>query len=117
MKFAFFDGDNIGNILELLFLQNKEEEAFEISNKIKIAFNEIESFIKKDDSITILMNGGDDLIIKLRDKNALNKAEQIRKIFFDNSSLSLSCGIGNTVRESLENLRIAKLTGKNNIKY
>lgn len=116
MLYAFFDGDNIGSTLEILLRENRITEASILSDKIKTAFSEIEIKLKAFDDLEILIAAGDDLLIRYtpqpQDEDLL---EEIRNIFETKTGLSLSCGIGDTVPLSVQNLYLAKLYGKNRV--
>ncbi len=115
--YAFFDGDNIGKIIQVLLLENKVEEAVVFSDDLKKAFVEIKEYLSNHyENVEILILGGDDLLIYFDDKNDYVLGE-IVSIFntsmFDKTTIS--CGRGNTIEEAMYNLSKAKLFGKNQI--
>lgn len=116
--YAFFDGDNIGDIVQILLLENKLEEASKFSNDLKMTFIKIQSFLSEKEDIKIIILGGDDLLIKYdATKYKLNIINDIIEIFQTSilNRTSISCGLGNTVEEAINNLGKAKLFGKNRI--
>lgn len=116
MKYAFFDGDNIGATLESLLNQDKVQEAAHLSESIKLAINKIESFVKLDQNAEIIIVGGDDVLIKYEpDKCEKKFLENIVEIFKVNTGLSMSCGLGENIDQSIYNLAIAKQTNKGSI--
>lgn len=117
MIYAFFDGDNIGDTLEILLMENKVAEAQNFSNNIKVAFTEIKAKLKSSPDVEIIIAGGDDLLIKynpaLHDKSLL---EEVSAIFKARTNHSMSCGVGEDIPQSVQNLYLAKLYGKNRIR-
>ena len=65
MKYAFFDGDNVGNTIEILLIENKIKEAQDLSNNITKSLNKIKKRIN--DKCEIVLMGGDDLLIKVKE--------------------------------------------------
>lgn len=117
MKYAFFDGDNVGNSIEILLRESRIAEATDLSFKIKVAFSEIVSKLETLENVEIVIAAGDDLLIEYHAKSSDNELlEEIRGKFQKITGLSLSCGIGDTVPQSVQNLYLAKLYGKNQIR-
>lgn len=117
MLYAFFDGDNIGDTLEILLTENKVQEARHFSRNVKDAFVEIEKRLREESDVEIVICGGDDLLIKY-DSRVHNKRllEDIMTIFEDITNHSMSCGVGENTAQAVRNLYLAKLYGKNRIK-
>ncbi|MEL7120328.1 MAG: mCpol domain-containing protein [Bacteroidota bacterium] len=115
--YAFFDGDGIGNKIEILFRDGKIEQAKEFSESLKMAMQIIEKELSKNPKYEIIIIGGDDLLIKKKGRFSKSELEEIRELFKNNNSegATFSCGIGSTVSESIDSLGLAKLYGRNRI--
>jgi len=113
IKFAFFDGDNVGVTIEKNLTMGNVTEAKEISNAIKKSLDLMEVEIQKHHSVEIIIIGGDDLLLKFID-NDINQQliKNLIKIFEATTSLSMSCGVGDSINEAIYNLHLAKLFGK-----
>jgi CRISPR/Cas system-associated protein Cas10 (large subunit of type III CRISPR-Cas system) len=117
MLYAFFDGDNIGPTVEILLMENKISEATTFSENINIAILEIGELLKSADDIKIIILGGDDVLIEFDPiRYNLSFLEKLRDIFKEKTGNSMSCGIGKDISQSIWNLHVAKLYGKNTIK-
>jgi hypothetical protein len=115
--YAFFDGDGIGNKLEVLLLENKIDDAQKYSSALKKVFSEIEDELISDGNIEIIIIGGDDLLIELDfDNYGIDYLEKIRSKFEKRTGSTFSCGIGKNIQEAISNLYFAKVYGKNQIK-
>jgi len=117
MVYAFFDGDNIGDTLEILLTEDKVAEAKSFSNSIRDAFGDIEANLKASPDVEVVISGGDDLLIRY-DPTLHGKSfiQQIMATFKSRTGHSLSCGVGEDIPQSVRNLYLAKLYGKNQIK-
>jgi hypothetical protein len=116
--YAFFDGDNIGDKMEIMLLENRLAEAAEFSEKLESALSLLEEITKSQDGVEVIILGGDDLLFKYADnyKHIHEFLERIRSEFYRITGSTMSCGVGETARESVINLYLAKLYGKNQIK-
>lgn len=117
MLYAFFDGDDIGNTIEILLTEDKVVEAVRLSENIKLAMQKIEQLLLVKDDVQLILIGGDDILIEYNeekyDKDIL---EEIMNIFKDITGKSMSCGVGDTLPNAIWCLHTAKLYGKNLIK-
>lgn len=116
--YAFFDGDGIGNLVELLLIENRIEEAKEFSESLTDALKSIVEYLNDETDVKIIIAGGDDLLIfKENGKISKSLLNKIRSIFKKNNSqnATMSCGIGNSIQEAIFNLDRAKLLGKDRI--
>ena len=112
--YAYFDGDNIGNSIELLLLNANVKEASELRVKLNNAISQLKEELSDKLDIEIILYGGDDLLIKYDDvSNHLNTIQVARNNYFDCCGHYISCGCGNTLNIAMQNLRKAKLMGKN----
>ncbi|NOU48911.1 MAG: mCpol domain-containing protein [Bacteroidales bacterium] len=115
-QFAFFDGDNVGNTLEILLLDNNVRQAQNLSENINRAIIEIKEKLQNKGDIIIA--GGDDILVRLKNDDDLVKIlEDIRQIFANTTGLTISCGVGKDIQTAIYQLSIAKLYGKNQIKF
>ena len=114
MIFLHFDADNIGNLIELLLLDGKLEEAQRMSCKIKSAMNELRNTLERDFGAKVHIFAGDDLIVSLSGRMPTGeRIQDMRNVFKKMSGVTISCGSGFSVEDALANLRRAKLSGKN----
>lgn len=115
--YAFFDGDGIGNKIEILLIENRVKQAQFFSESLKDTMDIIQTKLSKNPKIEILIIGGDDLLIKKKGRFSIKELEDIRKLFNLNNSenATFSCGIGATIEESINSLNKAKLYGKDQI--
>lgn len=110
------DCDNVGDKIEFALYNENAENAQKISNIIK------ENIIWLIDELSLKMNaeilliGSDDILCKIKNEfyNFL-ELEKIHVEFYNRTNITISIGIGNSIRNSLINLNIAKVSGKNKI--
>jgi CRISPR/Cas system-associated protein Cas10 (large subunit of type III CRISPR-Cas system) len=115
--YAFFDGDNIGDKIEIMLLENRVTEATEFSEKIKTAMSRLHEITKTQSGVEVIIFGGDDLLLKYESNFIhIDFLEKLRSEFLEITGNTMSCGIGESVKESVMNLYFAKLYGKNQIK-
>jgi hypothetical protein len=113
MIVGYFDGDDIGAALELMLLDNKLDHACRYSETVVRALQQIRDFLEKELGAEIIVCGGDDLVACWKDGSVTSAdIKHIRAQFFDTCSRTISIGIGSTSREATQNLRRAKLLGK-----
>jgi hypothetical protein len=114
--YAFLDGDNIGIRLEELLSKNKTSEASLLSENIKIAMLEIDKILNSKPDVKIIIIGGDDVLIQYdHEKYGTDIIDEILNTFKVITGLSMSCGIGLSIGQSIINLDNAKKSGKNKI--
>ncbi|MCP3964487.1 MAG: hypothetical protein GY719_42205 [bacterium] len=110
--FLYFDGDGIGDCLELLLLDNKAQEARDFSAAIERAMLALRSSLLDDGATTVFL-GGDDLVVRLAIEGwQPSRVESLRKEFKSSTGCSISCGVGTSPAGALGSLRRAKLSGK-----
>ncbi|MBW4668832.1 MAG: hypothetical protein KME60_15760 [Cyanomargarita calcarea GSE-NOS-MK-12-04C] len=118
VRYAFFDGDNIGNTIENLLNNGRVREAAYLSESIKLAIFKIELFINSTDDAKLIIAGGDDVLIEYNpEKYNYTFLEKVSKIFNKHTGLSMSCGVGENISEAIRNLASAKQHNKGIIKY
>ncbi len=116
IKFIYADGDGVGDRLELLILEKKLDEACKHSESINSAIKKMGELLTHKYSATILIQGGDDLMFTVTDLEMANEAARdIRTIFKGGTNCTLSLGIGNSPESAINNLRKAKLAGRDQI--
>jgi hypothetical protein len=113
--YAFFDGDDIGKKIEIMLLENRVFEAIDFSEKIKTAISHLYDIAQDQDNVDVIICGGDDFLVEIQDDSTDVSVffDKIKTDFFVITGNTLSCGIGETVKESVMNLYFAKLYGKN----
>jgi len=114
-KYAFFDGDNVGSTIEILLIEDRISDAQELSNNITKSLKKIKRRIENKSEIIIM--GGDDLLIRVEEKRIEEVVKDVREIFSEETGLTISCGIADTVKSSIYQLSMAKLYGKNQVKF
>jgi hypothetical protein len=118
VKYAFFDGDNIGNTIDNLLSNGRITEATHLSESIKLAIFQIELFVKSVEGAEIIIAGGDDVLIEYDfQKCGSTLLEDISSLFTKQTGLSISCGVGNNVPQAIDNLANAKQQNKGTIKF
>lgn len=114
--YVYLDGDRIGANVELFLLDEDITSAAQLQISVKKSMQSLQNQILNDSSLELLMFGCDELILVGYDffivKNLVNK---LRKSFHIDTGFTMSAGFGKTLRESLENLRRAKLLGRNRV--
>ena len=118
MKYAYFDGDNIGNSIENLLSRGRVPEATHLSERIKLAIFQIELFVESINSAEIVISGGDDVLIKFdSEKHDYLLLEKVASIFSKNTGLSMSCGVGDNVNQAISSLMSVKQRSKGIIRF
>jgi hypothetical protein len=108
------DGDDIGSVLELLLLDNGIESARSYSASVTRALTLVRDELADYQDVDILVSGGDDLVAALPDYGiTVENVERLRDIFLGACGRTLSVGLGSSASEATQNLRRAKLMGKN----
>ena len=114
--FIFFDGDKIGDRIEALLLDGQLNEAGILSDKIEKAFHDLKMAIERLPSTHIWLYGGDDLIVEIPTASVmLQDLEKLRLEYKQKCDVSISAGAGTTIQQALENLRRAKVSGRDKI--
>jgi len=117
LKYAFFDGDNVGNTIENLLSNGRIAEATHLSESIKLSIFQIELFVKSVENAEVIIAGGDDVLIKYDSQKCnLELLQNILSLFTNQTGLSMSCGVGDNVSQSIDNLAKVKQKNKGTIK-
>jgi len=109
--FIAIDGDNIGRKLEEYIVNEEFSKLFFFSNNLKQYFSKIKNIALKNHS-NILLFGGDSVIIKIKEDNVSFFLEEIKALKTD---ITISIGIGKTLRQAYFALKEAKALGRNRI--
>jgi hypothetical protein len=116
MIYIHIDGDNVGSNIELCLMDGRIQEATEISENVTDAFAKIRSSLMNESEATVHICAGDDLIASfVPNTKSMNLLHDLKTGYFSKTGLTLSIGVGETVVYSLDNLRRAKMSGKNQI--
>lgn len=116
-KYAYFDGDNIGDSIGNLLHDGREQEAKNLSGSIKLAILKIEAFINSSGNAEIVFTGGDDVLLKFDPyKHDPLFLEEVSRIFTQNTGLSMSCGIGDDANQARRSLITIKQQNKRSMR-
>jgi GTP cyclohydrolase III len=114
-KYVRLDCDNVSDQIECFLYNSETSKAQDLSNNIKGSINKTVAWIKqKFTDSEILLIGADDILFTSANITETD-LDQIKNIFFQLSNLTISIGVGETIKESMQNLLIAKVSGKNKI--
>jgi hypothetical protein len=115
--YAFFDGDNVGNRLEILLTEEKIEEAVKLSQNIQAALVEIEGLLKSTEGVSVIIIGGDDILIEFdHKKDGARLVAEVRGKFYAITGNTMSCGVAEDIPGAIWSLHLAKLYGKDMVK-
>jgi minimal CRISPR polymerase domain len=117
LKYAFFDGDNVGNTIGNLLGNGRIAEATHLSESIKLSIFQIELFVKSVENAEIIIAGGDDVLIRYDSQKCNSELlENISSLFTKQTGLSMSCGVGDNVSQAIDNLTKVKQKNKGTIR-
>lgn len=115
-KLVRIDFDNIGDKIDFYLFSENFLKAQEISDIIKTTISESLLYIRsKFDDVNILLIGADDILFSSASVNS-ERLELLKLFFTEKSNLTVSIGVGSDIRETMLNLKEAKVSGKNTIK-
>lgn len=114
---AHFDGDDVGPILELLLLDGELERAREYSARLQLAMERLRMAVAGVAGADVFVFGGDDLLVKWPEFPSSEWLEGLRRNFQQDSGRTLSVGVGESTAAASENLRRAKLQGKDELVF
>ena len=108
-RYFGLDGDNTGQLLEALLEScRKEQELSDFSKKIRNAKDHVCSYIRKSEDSKIIFSEGDDILFK--GKFDLDDLKKMKRIYTEKSGgLTCSIGYGNSFREVLFSMKLAKM--------
>jgi len=109
------DADRVGEKLELFLLEGNISEAGELHRSVQSAMEKLRHRVEEE-GLKVLFSGCDDALFSCPSSRYRREfLEELRGCFLERTRCSLSCGVGFTVTEALQNLRIAKLAGRDRI--
>lgn len=112
-KYIRLDCDNVGDKIEYFLYSSEVDKAQELNNRIKDSITQTVIWIKDNfNDCEILLIGADDIFFAT-DQVTPAKINKLRDFFFHLSKVTISIGIGDTLKDSMQNLLIAKVAGKN----
>jgi len=115
-KLVRIDFDNIGDKIDYHLFNENFEKAQDISNIIKSTINSSLLYIQENFAeVNILLIGADDILFS-SSSISREKLEVLKEFYSNKSSLTVSIGVGNNIKETMLNLKEAKVSGKNIIK-
>lgn len=116
--FVRLDGDNIGDKIELALLDGEWEFAQQVHDSVQMSMKSLKSIIIGIESSIILMAGCDDILFSLN-KSYFNEEDlsKLKATFLKDVGLTMSVGVGKSPIDAINNLRRAKISGKNRIVY
>lgn len=114
--YVYLDGDQIGANVELFLLDEDITSAAQLQISVKKSMQSLQNQILNESSLELLMFGCDELILVGYDFFIVNNlVNKLRNSFHTDTGFTMSAGFGKTLRESIENLRRAKLLGRNRV--
>lgn len=114
MAYIFLDGDSVGPTLENLLRADRTPEATALSSKLRDVVSNLEQVLLARSGAELVLFGGDDFLVHCdHTVDPFRLATQIRQFFSNATGLTMSAGIGKTVTEAIDNLALAKSSGKN----
>ncbi len=115
MVYLLLDGDSIGDSFELLYLDEKIESAVTLSRSISDAISRLAVTLEAQGA-SIHIAAGDDVLATIPDELITSGAlDSSIKEFLISTGHTLSGGVGDSLAQASENLRRAKLSGKNKV--
>lgn len=114
-KFVRIDFDNIGEIIEYKIFNEKYQEAQNVTTVIQNTLKDSINYINSNfQNVEMLVVGADDVLFTAINMH-LQQIEKLKDFYYLQSKFTVSIGIGNSINETMMNLRIAKISGKNRI--
>lgn len=114
--YIHLDGDGVGDVLELMLLDDDLEAAEKFSEQVSDAIDYLCGVVSALDNAKVLFSTGDGLVIAIsEDAYEQRNIQKIMGDFLSWTGCTMSAGIGNTPSKAVSALRRAKLLGKNRI--
>ena len=112
------DGDDIGQAIELSLLNDDSIAAQNHHHNVQNAIAAITENVKSNESCSILLRGCDDLLFTITEEAfSMEFLKSLQVDFQSKSGFTLSIGVGKALLSCLQNLQVAKLSGKNRIVF
>lgn len=114
--FVRLDGDNIGDSIELALMNEDFRQAQEIHNRIQKGIQSLVKVVVTIDNVNLLLVGSDDILFTIARANYTEVfVLNLNNKFFKETGFTLSIGVGVTLNQALDNLKRAKISGRNRI--
>ncbi len=115
--FVAIDGDNVGSRLEYYMLTNQLIDLKKFSLSFNDAIQWLQEALIVQFRAEIIFMGGDNLLAVLNHNipNIKGRLEEIREEFFSHTGCTLSIGVGENTKDAYLGLKLAKVSGKNQI--
>jgi minimal CRISPR polymerase domain len=110
------DGDDVGRQLEALVVANDEAGLREFALGFSRLLSDIKQGIGDEDSIDIVLWGGDSLLVSMPASRADRFCANVQRLA-TRRGFSFSGGIGGSMRAAYLGLKIAKASGKRQFRY
>lgn len=118
VRFAYFDGDDVGSMIEVSLMDDDVSEACHHSQLVNVALRNVLGAMEGHPRVEVLFSGGDDILAVWPDGAlGVEDLERIREVFRESCGRTMSIGVGKSASDALRNLRRAKLSGKNRIAH
>lgn len=112
------DGDDVGRSIERLVLLNDGQGLSDFSAKYRCAIRWLTSVLIDSLQGTALLSDGDSILIEVHTPSySADRLAALSKEFVQLSGHTVSIGIGDTMRRAYLALKLAKLSGKNQIRH
>ena len=112
--FVRIDCDNVGDRIELALYKGETDTAQKVSDLIKKNIALFCENVKIRLSAQILLIGADDVLFKTtKIESVINELNLLKDEFISATGITLSIGVGHTLLQCINNLNIAKYSGKN----
>lgn len=111
------DGDDVGNRIELLLLDNESRAAKQFSDNVTQAVHDSTAFLTAaSGAAELVFVGGDAFLVVLPAGPSYSEiCANVQSIFHRTSGCTLSIGLGPDAKAATNALRRAKLLGKNRV--
>lgn len=114
--YVYVDADKVGDLLELHLLDGNVDAAGQVHINVQNAIQHLRARVLEIPTAEIVFSGCDDVLFTLSSETYDKRIiDEIRELFYQETELSISAGVGHDVPSSLLNLRRAKLSGRNRL--
>src|SRR5574340_897340 len=114
--YVAMDADDVGSEIELALLKGDILTAQKVHDAIQIAIQNLRAAVMADGRMTLVFSGCDDILVALPESEYNSQlVEQLRKSFAEQTTHTMSAGVGTSVAAASINLRKAKLAGKDQV--
>jgi hypothetical protein len=110
--YLYFDGDDVGAVIELRLLENDLSGAVSASEDVSQGIRWLAGALQGLLRAEILFAAGDEVFAVIPDLDKVAEVERLRREFATMAGVTISCGLGMSAAEASHQLRLAKLQGK-----